>query len=378
MRLRRFRAATMREAMARVRDELGEDAIIVATEETAGGIEVTAAAERPRPAAASASAAPEQAPDAPPPGADLPLADRLTLRLQARARAETRAAADAPAPGLEDLDSLFAFHRLPDALARRLTLAARARDGADASDTGMLARALEMVLAFQPVGETLARPAMLVGLAGAGKTVTAAKLAARAVLAGQAIDFVTADAARAGALAQANAFAGVLNQDICEVRGADELALLLDTRAEMGRQRPCIVDTPALNPLDRGEMDQISRLVQAARPAGVEPVAVIAAGGDPDETLDAAHLLARLGCRRAIVTRCDAARRLGGTLNAVASAGLALAGLGIKPYLAGGLVAATPARLAGILTARATAPRHLPTALPPLDGGLASQEFDPA
>lgn len=88
---------------------------------------------------------------------------------------------------------------------------------------------------------------MLIGTPGSGKTVTAAKLAARAVLAGQQVDIITADAVRSGALAQSKAYADVLNQDVAEVRGADELALMLDTRAELGRNRPCIIDTPATN-----------------------------------------------------------------------------------------------------------------------------------
>ena len=376
MRLRRFKAPTMRDAMARVRAELGEDAIIVASEETPDGVEVTAAAERAATPRTPVSFVATES------GADLPLADRLSLRLKARARAEARAATvDHPPADIRDLEDLLAAHRFPLNLARRIAMAARACEAE--TDNDALSHAIRMTLSFQPVGETLARPALLVGLAGAGKTVTAAKLAARAVLAGQAIDFVTADAARAGALAQAKAFASVLNQDICEVRGPDELALLLDTRAELGRQRPCIVDTPALNPLDRGDMDQIARLVQAARPAGVEPIAVIAAGGDGEDAEDAARVLAGLGCRRAIITRCDATRRLGGALGAVAAAGLALAGLGIKPYLAGGLVPATPARLAGILAARGSAPRHAPTALPPFAPDPVSpdidfQELDPA
>ena len=45
MRLKLFRAATMAEAMARVRAELGAEAIILATRQVAEGIELTAALE---------------------------------------------------------------------------------------------------------------------------------------------------------------------------------------------------------------------------------------------------------------------------------------------------------------------------------------------
>ncbi|TDH57880.1 flagellar biosynthesis protein FlhF, partial [Dankookia rubra] len=45
MRLRLFRAPRMAEAMAQVRAALGDDAVILATRRTAGGVEVTAALE---------------------------------------------------------------------------------------------------------------------------------------------------------------------------------------------------------------------------------------------------------------------------------------------------------------------------------------------
>ncbi len=59
MRLKRFKAAGMPEAMARVRSEMGADALILATRRVADGVEVTAAVEPeepepPRPGSAAA------------------------------------------------------------------------------------------------------------------------------------------------------------------------------------------------------------------------------------------------------------------------------------------------------------------------------------
>ncbi len=376
MRFRRFKAPGMREAMARVREEMGEDAVIVTTEQLPdGSVEVTAAAERPRPA--------------PPPRVSEPttLESRLEQRLRARLRAEAQATGTNTPPAasvcLADIEAVLAFHQVPDAARQTMLRAAEAHEATDAP--AMLARALEGALAFQPIGDALPRSIMLVGTPGSGKTVTAAKLAARAVLSGQGVDFITADAIRSGALAQSKAYADVLNQDVCEVRGADELAMLLDTRAEIGRDRPCIIDTPAANLLDSSEVDLMARLVQAAAPAGVEPVAVIAAGADALDMAEAAILFARLGCRRAIVTRTDATRRLGPVITALADAGLAAAELGIKPYIAGGLAPATPVRLAELITARSTATPPAPTRLDakrpmpvPRPGNGTAEEHEPA
>jgi len=350
MRLRRFKAPSMREAMSRLREEMGDTAIIVSTEDLpGGGVEVTAVNERRGDKRAGDHNTFDPAPD------------QMELRLKARMRGEARAAhADAAPPSVfaaADLEPVLADHRVPEKLAAHIVQAARAHDQDDAE--AALAHSLGITLDFQPIGERLSGSLMLIGTPGAGKTVTAAKLAARAVLAGQPVDLITADAVRSGALAQCQAYADVLNQDVAEVRGPDELALMLDTRAELGRNRPCIIDTPATNLHDRAELDHTARLIQACAGADpesrVEPVGVIAAGSDMEDMTDAAQLFAQLGCRRVVVTRTDATKRLGGVLAALATARLAAAELGIKPYLAGGLAAATPARLADlILTKSAT------------------------
>ncbi len=359
MRLRRFKAPSMREAMARVRDELGDTAIIVSSENLpTGGVEVTAVNERRG-----------NAPDTAEPDTS-PVRDQLELRLKARLRGEAKAASDNDTPTLgfttTDLSAVLNDHRVPDLLADRLLQAANAHDSDDAH--AALAHSLGIALTFQPIGEQLPGSIMLIGTPGSGKTVSAAKLAARAVLAGQQVDIITADAVRSGALAQSKAYADVLNQDVAEVRGADELALMLDTRAELGRNRPCIIDTPATNLHDRAELDHTARLVQACRgsdaASGVEPVGVIAAGGDTEDMADAARLFAQLGCRRVIISRTDATKRLGGVMAALATARLAAAEFGIKPYLAGGLVAATPARLADLTLTKSTTSAPQPGILP--------------
>ncbi|MEQ8747942.1 AAA family ATPase [Pyruvatibacter sp.] len=359
MRLRRFKAPSMRDAMALVRAEMGDTAIIVSSEELAsGGVEVTAAVERRAPA-----------PDT------NPVRERLEDRLRARMQAEAAGAPTVDAAAtfdISDIDTILADHRVPDALHDRIVRAATAHQGNDARYA--LAHAIDIAIGFQPVGDKLAGSIMLIGTPGAGKTVTAAKLAARAVLAGQQVDFITADAVRSGALAQSQAYADVLNQDVASVRGADELALMLDTRAELGRSRPCIIDTPATNLHDRAELDHTARLVQAARAARtagapgttmpVEPVGVIAAGGDTEDMADAAQFFARLGCRRVIITRTDATPRLGGVLAALAASRLAAAEFGIKPYLAGGLAAATPHTLATMMIAKSTTSPPVPHLMP--------------
>src|SRR5580704_1540718 len=122
MRLKLFRAPRMAEAMARVRAELGEDALILSSRQVADGVEVTAALE------------PED--EAPP--------QPLRLGLKPAANAPLRAA--------------LTFHGVPSALHGAL-------------GRGDLAAGLGAACAFAalPLAAT-DPPLLLVGPPGAGKT----------------------------------------------------------------------------------------------------------------------------------------------------------------------------------------------------------------
>src|SRR5690348_7478325 len=118
MRLKLYRAASVAQAMERVRAELGNDALIVGTRPVAEGMEVTAAVET----------APEPATDA---------ASRAALE----------------------------FHGVPPALR-------------DALQAGDLTASLANVVTFSPLPLAPDSPPLLVvGPPGAGKTLTVARLA---------------------------------------------------------------------------------------------------------------------------------------------------------------------------------------------------------
>jgi flagellar biosynthesis protein FlhF len=147
MRLKLYRARGMADAMAQVRAELGEDALILATRRVGDGVEVTAALE----------------PDEAPPPLALP--DPAVL-------------------------AALEFHAVPPALRAALL-------------HGALEAALAGTLSFAalPLGAN-GRPLLLVGPPGAGKTLTVTRLATRLVMAGVTPMVITGDSKRAGATEQ--------------------------------------------------------------------------------------------------------------------------------------------------------------------------------
>ena len=149
---------------------------------------------------------------------------------------------------------------------------------------------------------------------------------------------VTTDARRAGATEQLAAFTRLLGLSLhdCGDRAALSAAL-----AERTPGTPVLVDTAGVDCFASRDLADLAGL---AASLAAEPVAVLPAGGDPEETREMAQALAGIGARRLVATRTDLARRLGGVL--AAAHVLALGELGVGPGAADGLAAATPGLLA--------------------------------
>jgi flagellar biosynthesis protein FlhF len=309
MQLKSYQAGSIRDAMRRMRDELGDDAVIVSTTEDGdGAVHLTAALE------------PRETEPAP------PTEDQATETGDLRGR----------------LEAVFAYHRVTADLAWRLI--ERAADSG-CEDVGIaLATALEAGFRFAPVpSRDLARPLMLVGPAGAGKTVTTAKLATRLVLQGIPALVVNADGARVAAAAQLDVITSIIGARLAIATTPETLARTL---AERDGGYAVLVDSAAVDPFAR---DDMARLRDLAAAIDAEPVVVLGAGLDAAEAADIGEAFVDLGARRMITTRVDQARRLGSVLTAAHAGGLAIADAGVTPHVAHGLTALDSISLARLL-----------------------------
>lgn len=317
MRLRTFTAASIGEAMAQVRRELGPDAIIIATQEQAdGGVCVRAAAEE---------------------GAVQPSRESPALASKRREAERLRGRGDT-ADGLTRIARALAWHCVPDSAAEAIMDAAIGLE--DGEPTATLARALDARYAVHPVELNPHRPLLFAGAPGAGKSSVMARLAARAVSQGVSPLLVSTDQ-RAGAAAQMETYAKALQLDFEMAPGAHELDLVLD--GAVGR--PVFIDTGGVNPFD---LDALESLTYLAATADAEIIAVMEAGQIPADAEDTAALFTSIGAARVIFTRLDIARRLGALLSA-GEAGLSYAHIAASPFIGAGLAPATPLRLARAL-----------------------------
>lgn len=286
MRLKIFRAPVLADAMRQVRQDMGPDALILATRRVGDGVEITACLE----AAAPAPAAP-----LPPPPPD-----------PARLR-------------------LLTWHGLP-------------RDLGELLAGGSMADALAASLPFTRLAPDQ-RPLLLAGPPGAGKTLSVLRLAARMVLAGRTPMIAATDTRRAGANDQLTALAGLLGVRVCPADGPLALAMVLARRPP---GTPVLIDTAGIDLFDRLDREEITGLAGAA---AAQVAAVLPAGLDAYEAADLGAALVEIGADALIATRIDTARRLGSVLTA-ARAGLAMAEAGIGPSAADGLTPLTPVFLA--------------------------------
>lgn len=318
MRLKSFTAPTMAEAMELVRQELGDDAIIVSTQRAAGqkGVRITAALE--------------------PADADLAIAEMFEEASDSSAAEEVRKA--------------LAEHGVPQRLADRLVNVARTAELTDPSLA--CATALEAGFTFAHLPEHSApRPFMLVGPNGSGKSIAVAKLAARSVLKQRQVGVITCDNIRAGAVEQLAAFTNILELDLVRARGPEALARVVETTN--GIYDLVLIDSPGLNPFKQSDMDYLKALVEAAN---VEPVLVMAAGGDAVEAAEIGEAFAEIGATRLFASRLDTTRRLGGILSCAEAGQLAFCDVSASPHVASGISPISAVSLARLIMPQAPAP----------------------
>lgn len=325
MRLRQFTAPTVDRAMAEVRRELGEDAIIVAIDgpDGAKGARVTAALD----------------------------AEIVYTMVDAPAPTAPKTAADEGWTAEHVVDEIrhaLSYHGAPADMALRLTDTASVQTAKCPEEA--LTGALQGAFVFAPLTNGAPppeRPVVLVGPPGAGKTLAVAKLTLHQRRAGFTPTVLSADNRRAGGVEELATLTRLLGVDLIEAADAGALAA-----AVADAPGPVTIDTAGINPFVPDDLAMLAELVAAS---GGEPVLVLAAGGDPMESVDQAFAFAGLGVGRLFATKLDLARRIGGVLAAADAVGLALCDAGASHQVAEGLIPLTSAALTRFILPHAVA-----------------------
>lgn len=331
MRLKSFTAPTMKDAMTMIRETLGENAIIVSTREENGGktVRVTAAIDKDTEATMPR-----------------PLDDRLDARDEISTQDWQYADDDDEATVVEEITEVMLRHAVPDEVLDAVVAAVNVM-GLNESRNALFA-ALQNLFEFKPLPQkSYGRPLILVGPPGAGKTLAVAKIAARGALAGLRVAVVTTDTIRAGGVEQLEAFTRLMKIDLKKAGHPKELR---DVLASLKGADQVIIDTAGVNPFDPESVKMLARLLHAA---DGDPVLVLPAGMDADESGEIARVFAMVGAKAMIATRVDVARRLGSLLSAAHHGGLGFAEVSNTAKVADGLAPVSAKRLTQMLMPRA-------------------------
>jgi flagellar biosynthesis protein FlhF len=350
MRIKKYIADSMPEALKQVKADLGSQAVILNTRTLRksgklglggkGQVEVTAAIDesggaliKKRPAKKVSPPAPGEAVQPSPsrpisrsiaqtlPGStpDPKWADRITQKLEGL-EAAMRTSSSRPQeklllPGaLDPLAEQLRLAGLSDALAQDVLKALLLDPGPGGlKDLAPLQkRAGELMGRWfenpQPtrLGNGVRSIVALVGSAGVGKTTAAARMAAHFSETGARVLLVAADTDRIGGLEQIRAYAGILGVPIEVVYTADEMGDLIRERRDVDL---ILIDTGGVGPLDQARLLQLEALLKEAAPNEVH--LTLAATADLQQMHDVVAAFERLGVNRLLLTKIDETARLG-------------------------------------------------------------------
>jgi flagellar biosynthesis protein FlhF len=350
MKIKRFLAADMRQAMREVRADQGADAVILSTRRLDDGIEIIAAIDydetlvreaarhgAPMPDAIANQAVTERRTQAAPPPMPVPPSELALLQpiveqnvleaarmrtelgglrelleqqlsslawndMERRRPMRARVLRDMTRLGIETDVARQLIEELPEQLSA---------DQARYLPLGLLSRNLKV--SGRDLAETGGVTA-LVGPTGVGKTTTVAKLAARAVMRhgpGK-VALISTDHYRIGAAAQLEHYGRLLGVRVYSAHDAASLAHALDSLRE---HHTVLIDTAGVAGSDPRLEQQMQVLRQVNRLGQLRTCLVLAANAQASSLDDSVRAYLPLQPQACIVTKLDEAPSLGGVLS---------------------------------------------------------------
>jgi flagellar biosynthesis protein FlhF len=334
MKLRKFVADDMKDALTQIKRDLGPDAMIVATRPVrrgllGQGVEVTAAVDVDE----AASKAPTPLSLVPKPS----VSEADLERIMAPVRSELRSLRS-HLRSLPQNDS--------DGLRKELSEMRRSIDGlrdqapANDNQVALSTLAARHQLAFA----SNARLVALVGMTGVGKTTTIAKLAAKSALVERrSVAIVTLDGYRVGGEDQMRAYADLIGVPL-HVATPAELAQLLPRLASFER---IFIDTAGRSPRDAGA---IRALAEGFAGLDIEIHLALPAGSSRTAIDACAARMSELRVARLLFTKVDEAERLDEVVRAPARLAAPVTWVTTGQRVPEDIESATPERLLELAT----------------------------
>jgi flagellar biosynthesis protein FlhF len=339
-----YRGNTMKEALARVRRDLGGDAIILASREVRRrrlfglserqSIEVTASSTMPSfgpafNARVAGDGRVSQASNFTLSATGQARVGEQLSRLHAMVETLTRQGRldhllpDLPAELVSSYAQLVESE-VPEILARRLVR--HVADNLEPGDSGdslaiqeALREAVEQCIPIAPTIRAVVgtrRVVALVGPTGVGKTTTVAKLAAEFKLVHNLrVGLVTVDTYRIAAVEQLKTYAEIIDLPLAVANDPGQMRPAIE---ELGDVEIVFIDTAGRSPRDEVKIRELGEFLDQARP---DEVHLVLSAGAAERSLRAAvDRFAQVRADRLILTKLDEAEGIGAILGVLAQA----------------------------------------------------------
>jgi flagellar biosynthesis protein FlhF len=341
-----YRAKTMKEALARVRRDLGGDAVILASREVRRRrlfglgmldlIEVTASSTMPRHGSPAATDGRRSAQDVHGDSTSSGLSTAAQVRFGEQLsrlhamveRLSRQGRVDHLVPDLAS-ELVPSYSRLveaevPEVLARQLLR--HVADNLEVDQAGspqaIQSALCEAVAEFVPIAPPIRavvgtrRIVALVGPTGVGKTTTVAKLAANfKLLHGIRVGLVTVDTYRIAAVEQLKTYAEIIDLPLAVANDPAEMRQAID---DLGAVEMVFVDTAGRSPRDEVKIRELAAFLAQARPDEVH--LVLSAGASQSSLRSAVDRFSQVRADRLILTKLDEAEGFGAILGVLGQA----------------------------------------------------------
>jgi flagellar biosynthesis protein FlhF len=335
MRVERFQAQDMAQALAMIKERLGPEAVILYTRQVRKGwlrrplLEVIAAADQVSPTSQARGGRVEERQHAQAPYRAIQAELEALREVIARLTWEVRSAR---LPALEPTLQMVYSHLLSQSLSPELATEAVLAVASELSTAAIadeetvrscVIRHLQSKISTHPIqtGAREGKVIFVIGPTGVGKTTTLAKLAHyHAREQHQSVMLVSADTVRLGGAAQLQSYGEILGISVEVAYTPEELAAIVQTHRE---QNLILVDTPGQSPCDQVGLETLREFLRAVPSRTVYlAMACTTAYPEMEEMVRRFTLVTLDGL---IFTKVDEATRIGAAISLAYHCGLPIA-----------------------------------------------------
>ena len=294
----------MMAALAEVKAQLGDEAIIISSENTADGqILVTAALE-----------------------------EDFELNFDERDEVEVVAT-----KGVFDdryLRDCLEYHAVVQNVGEKIMAVARQISAEQQifDDKLILEKTFDKLYAYQDILDLRQPVKLFMGTPGSGKSTAIAKAATLAKFKKISTCIISTDNVRAGANKQLEAFAKILELDFYFCK--DERSLYQQVNDAKKRYALILIDTPGINPFIDSEVDRVGKLGEVVKN---QAILTIDTGRNTFEAVEIAEIFAKIGARCLLPTRLDLTRRIGSIMSVAACCDFSFCAASVSSSIANGL-----------------------------------------